>query len=131
MMNNEDTKKLQYMKYTLEDYKRRKIKTKEWKLNKLQREYLESLGYQIEPVIYEITTKTFKDLYHIQNPLIKEIHYASKAGKKRIGKSLKEADKKVLKEYKVRFYPVKFRIIIIPQKNKVGFMNSFMGPFFI
>lgn len=114
MMNMEDTKKLQNMKYTLEEYKRRKIKTKEWKLNKLQREYLESLGYQIEPVIYEITTKTFKDLYHIRSPLIKEIHYASKAGKKRIGKSLKEADKKVLAEYKVKFYPLKFKIIIIP-----------------
>lgn len=114
-MNNQDDNKLQHMKYKLEELKNRRIrKTKPWKLNKTEQMYIESLGYELEPYIYEINTKTFKDLYNICSPLIKEIHYASKAGKKRIGKSLKKEDMKLLEEYSIRFRPVKFRIIIIP-----------------
>lgn len=114
-MNNQDDKKLQHMKYKLENLKRRKIrKTKEWSLNKAEQTYIESLGYELEPVIYEIKTKTFKELYHIRSPLIREIHYASKAGKKRIGRPLKQEEMKLLEEYNIKFRPVKFRVIIIP-----------------
>lgn len=114
-MKQDEDKKLEHMRYKLENLKGRKIKeTKPWLLNKKEQAYIIELGYELKPVIYEISTKTFKNLYQIASPLIKEIHYASKAGKKRIGKSLSENDKKTLKEYNVKFRPVKFRVILIP-----------------
>lgn len=116
-MNHQEDKKLQQLKYKLENMEKRKIrKTKEWQLNRTEQTYIiESLGYALEPVIYEIKTRTFKDLYHIYSPLIKEIHYASKAGKKRIGKSLSQEEMQLLEEHNIKFRPVKFRVILIPE----------------
>lgn len=110
-MGNVD-KRLQELEYALEGLKKRGIKEKEWRLTKIQREYVESLGYELIPLIYRIRTKTFKDLYSIRSKLIKEIHFANKKRKKTIGRPLNEQEKEVLRQYGVKYDPIKFKIIL-------------------
>lgn len=110
-MENVD-KRLQELKYQIEALKKRGIKEKEWRLTKVQQEYVESLGYQLIPLIYRIRTKTFKDLHSIRSNLIKEIHFANKERKRTIGRPLNEQDKEVLRQYGIRYDPIKFKIIL-------------------
>lgn len=111
-MNNEDSKYIKY-KYKIEELKRRRVRSKEWVLTNKEKQYIESLGYEVIPIIYEVTTKHLKNLYSIKNHKLREIHYANKEGKRRIGMKLTKEDMQQLKEHNIRFRAVKFKIIII------------------
>lgn len=78
---------------------------------------IENWGGRVTPILYEITTKTFKNVNSLPSE-IKEIHFAYKAGKKRICRKLKENEKAKLKKFNVYFRPVKFDI------NLTNFLHS-------
>ena len=105
--------RLSQMKHTLKRLKERRVKEVEWKLTREEREYIENLGYEVTPYLYEIRTKTFKDLASIQYYKIREIHYSNKEGKKTIVRKLQHKDMKILEEYHIKFYPVKFKIRLV------------------
>lgn len=111
MKNKEN--QLSQMKYKLRELKERKVKIVIWKLTKEEKEYIENLGYEVSPYLYEIRTKTFRNLYEIQDTRIRDIHYSSKQGKKTIVLKLKKKDMKVLEEFNVRFRPVKYKIRLV------------------
>ena len=110
-MKNKDYKN----KKLKEDLRRCKASGKkylDWKLSYSQVEYIQELGYVVEPYLYEITTKTFFRLHDINESIIKEIHYKSKAGKRTYARKLNCKDKKVLKEYGVYYRVCKYRIYL-------------------
>ncbi len=78
---------------------------------------IEGWGGRATPILYEITTKTFKNANSLPGE-IKDIHFACKAGKKRICRRLKENEKSLLKKFNVYFRPVKFDI------NLTNFLHS-------
>jgi len=101
------------LKHKLRKLKERRVKEVEWKLTKEEKQYIENLGYQVTPYLYEIRTKTFKDLSNIKYYKIREIHYSNKRGKKTIVRRLQHNDMKMLEEFNVKFYPVKFKIQLV------------------
>lgn len=111
-MKNEENQ-LYQMKSKLRKLKERRVKIVIWKLTREEREYVENLGYEVTPYLYEIRTKTFKNLYEIKDSKIRDIHYYSKQGKKTVVLRLKKKDMKVLEEFDVRFRPVKFKIRLV------------------
>lgn len=111
-MKNEEYK-LNQMKYKLRELKERRVKIVIWKLTREEREYIEELGYEVIPYLYEISTKTFKNLYEIKDSRIRDIHYSSKQGKKTIILRLKKKDMEVLKDFNIKFRPVKFKIRLV------------------
>lgn len=110
---NKDDSRLYKTKNELIQLKERRVKVVTWKLTKKQKEYIENLGYKVIPYLYVVRTKTLKNLYSVNNNMLKEIHYSSKQGKKTIVLMLKKDDMEVLDEYHIKFYPVKFKIHLV------------------
>lgn len=113
----EENKKLVHLKYKLENLKDRRIKIVIWKLTKEEREYIESLGYRVEPYLYEIRTQTSKNLSQEKSSLIRELHYANKKGKKTIVLKLNRKDMKVLEEHHIKYRPIKFEIFLVQSQQ--------------
>lgn len=111
-MKNEENQLCQ-MKYKLRKLKERRVKIVIWKLTREEKEYIENLGYEVTPYLYEIRTKTFRNLYEIKDHRIRDIHYSSKKGKKTIVLKLKNKDMRILEEFDVKFRPVKFKIRLV------------------
>lgn len=111
-MKKEDNKLCQ-LKYKLRELKMRRIRSITWRLTKEEREYIEDLGYRVEPYLYEVRTKTFPNLFEIKNSLIRSIHYSCKKRKKNVVLRLNRKDMKVLEEYHINFRPVKFEIFLL------------------
>ncbi len=109
-----DNKKLQELGYKINGLKKRGKKKVEWNLTNTERKYVEELlgKENVIPIIYEIHTKSFKDLHNIKSSLIREIHYDNKAGKKTKGRSLKKQEKEELDKYEVKYNPIKFIIYL-------------------
>lgn len=112
-MENAD-KKLDRLKDKIEDLKRRNIKSKEWKLTNKERKFVEELlgKENVVPTIYQIYTKSFKDLHSITSSIVKEVHLAHKAGKKTIGRPLKKQEMEDLEKYHINYRPIKCRIYL-------------------
>ncbi len=112
-MENEN-KKLRELRYKIENLKKRKVKKKVWSLTATEKEFVEELlgKENVVPFIYQITTKSFKNLYNIKSSLIREIHFANKAGKKVIGRSLKKQEMEELEKNRIKYRPIKFIIYL-------------------
>lgn len=112
-MDNE-SKKLKELGYKINGLKRQGKKKVEWKLTNTERKFVENLlgEENVVPSIYQITTKSFNNLHSIKSSIIKELHFANKAGKKTIGRSLKKQEKKDLDRYKIKYRPIKFIIYL-------------------
>jgi len=82
-----------------------------WSLSKPMLEYIKDLGYEIEPAIYSIRTKTFKNLKD-KKALIKEIHFACKSNKKTIGKRLSKKELKLLETNNIKCTVQKYIIYL-------------------
>lgn len=82
-----------------------------WKLSKVQLEFY-GRYYEIEPFRYTITTRPFSQIHHIKNPLIKDVHYAYKRGKKTLTKRLSEKDREVLDAYGVKYKVCQYHIVL-------------------
>lgn len=100
-------------KNKLKQLKERRVKSVIWRLSRQQKEYIQGLGYDVIPYLYEIQTKTFKNLSCIKNNKLKDIHYSNKKGKRTIVLKLNKKDMKDFDEYAVRFRPIKFKIVLI------------------
>ena len=105
--------RLSQMKYKLKELERRRVKSVIWRLTRQQREFIEKLGYEVVPYLYEVQVKTMKNLSAIKNPKIKEVHYSCKKGKRAIVMKLNSKDMKDFEEYGIKFRPIKFMIKII------------------
>lgn len=99
------------MKYQLSERKRKGIKYVDWKLNCQQIEFVKGLGYEIKVVLYEITTRTFKQIRNL-DPILKCIHYKNKKGSKTTVLKLTENQIKILADYGVKCRPYKYRIFL-------------------
>lgn len=109
-MNKQD--RLLKLKKDLQKEKDSGKKKKEWRLTPEQAEYVKSLGYRIEPYLYRIKTRQFKEIYSIKSPLLKDIHFACKRGKWMMMRPLNLNEQKILQNNNIRFTPVKFIIYL-------------------
>lgn len=82
------------------------------KLSTEQLEYVENLGYDTIPWLYEIYTKTFYRIKDVDSSLIKDIHYACKKGRKKLYRKLKLQEIKELEKYNVSYRGYKYKIIL-------------------
>ena len=104
-------------KKTLLDKKRRGEKFVIWKISsESQYEEIERLGFIIEPWIYEIKTRHFFNIRALPS-LLKDIHFANQRGKSVIVRRLKKSDEILLKEYDIRFQPIKYRINLVSSRK--------------
>lgn len=112
-MDNE-SKKLKELGYKINRLKRQGKKKEEWKLTNTERKFVEKLlgEENVVPLIYQIRTKSFSNLHSIKSTIIKEIHFANKAGKKTIGRPLKKQEMEDLDANKIKYHPIKFIIYL-------------------
>ncbi len=82
------------------------------KLTIEQLEYVQQLGYYIEDYIYIITIRTFFDIHHINEPILKEIHYKSKAKKRTYVRKLNKKEKQILEKKGIKFRVYKYKIYL-------------------
>lgn len=87
------------------------VKELHWRLTRQQMEYVEQLGYRIEPFLYCVRTKKFYNLKDL-HPLLKSIHYKNKKGKDSVVIRLKSSEMKLLDEYGLSYYPYKYIIYL-------------------
>ena len=100
-------------KYKLKELKHNRVKSVVWRLTGQQKEFIEGLGYKVVPCLYEVKTKTFRNIANIKNSKLKELHYSCKRGKQSIVMQLYKEDMRIFEEYGVKFRPIKFKIIIV------------------
>lgn len=100
------------LKYHLRSKKAEGKKEIIQKLSGEQLIYIEKLGYQTIPWLYEITTKRFINVKNADSALLKDIHYANKNGKRKIYRTLKRQEIKVLDDRGIYYRPYKFKIIL-------------------
>ena len=85
-----DCYELKCLKQMLRQKREDGVKVLEWKLTAKRKEYIENLGYIVEPYLYSINTKTFCNIRHIHSTLLKDLHYAKKRGKNKYGEIIKK-----------------------------------------
>lgn len=121
-----ESKKLKELGYKIKGLKRQGKKKVEWNLTATERKFVESLlgEENVIPIIYQITTKSLKGLKNsegliviknvrdIKSSIVREVHYAYKAGKKTIGRSLKKQEMKELEKHGIKYRPIKFIIYL-------------------
>ena len=88
-----------------------KKKYVEWKMSNSVKRKVSEL-YRIEPCIYEIRTRRFKNIRELKNKILLDLHFAAKKGKKTIRRPLTAEDKKTLSEFGIYTREVKHRIIL-------------------
>lgn len=102
--------RLSQTKYKLRNLKERKVRFVIWRLTRQQKEYIQGLGYEVIPYLYEVQTKQFRNISSINNSKLKELHYSFKRGKKAIVMKLNKQDMNIFDEYSVKFRPIKYKI---------------------
>lgn len=104
---------LNCLKKQLKEKKKNRIKVLEWKLSKEQKEYIENvLHLRVEPYLYGIRTRTFKNISKLNYNILKDIHYSKKRGKNFEVRKLSTKEKEVLDEYGIYYNPVKYKIYL-------------------
>lgn len=91
-------------------------RTKKWRLKSWQVEYIEQCGYRVVPYIYSFKTREFKSIRDKPN-IIKDIHYASKRGKKVMCKPLTDKEMRILENFGIKFRPDRFIIYLNKSKT--------------
>lgn len=108
-----DQNRLSQLKYQLKTQQAEGKKEVIRKLNNEEREFVEeTLGYEVIPWLYEITTKTFVNVKALNSSLLKDIHYANKKGRKKIYLRLKRQDIRILEDNGVHYCRFKDKIIL-------------------
>ena len=102
------------LKYQLLDRQRRGVKEVIWKLEPAQVKFIEQkFGFEVVPYLYQVKTRTFYNVKALDNGLLKDIHYAFKGGKKIMVLRLNFKQKQVLDNFEVKYFPYKYKIIIM------------------
>ena len=83
-----------------------------WKLSKEQVNYVRSLGYNVEPVLYYVHTHRFSDFLRKRYPLLDQLHNARINGKSYLSIKLSRKAKIILQEQGINFNPFKYRITL-------------------
>lgn len=111
-MKNKQLKESRFKK-TLQKKKQDGVKSVIWRLDNIDRiEEVTRLGYRFEPWLYEVPTRTFKQISG-KPALLKELHYSYKAGKRRIVRRLTKGDLILLKEYNLKPRVLKYKIYLV------------------
>ena len=104
---------LSCLKKQLKENKERRVKVLEWKLTKEQKEYIEKvLHLKVEPYLYKIRTRTFKNISELNYNILKDIHYTKKRGKNFDVRKLSPKEKEILDEYNIYYNPIKYKIYL-------------------
>lgn len=98
------------IKYQLSKKKDDRKKYVIWKLDDNMLEYIQRLGYQVEPWIYEIKTRKSASIRNAKSSIVKELHYANSRGKRSIYCKLKVGEKHTLDEIGITYRPYKYKI---------------------
>ena len=101
--------RLSQLKHQLQEKKLNGIRSVTWKLTMEQKEYLETLGYEVVPVLYAINTRRIT-VMPSSNGLLRYINRAAARGQKQIFRNLKESEKRALEEVQVSYTPIKYKI---------------------
>lgn len=109
-MNNKSYR-LEKLEKQLQEYEIKGKEKVEWELTMDQYYYTQLLGYNSEILLYRFKTRRFHNIWE-KPDLIKEIHFANKRGKWMMKKPLTDAEIGILKEYDIKFSPIKFRIYL-------------------
>lgn len=92
--------------------RQRGIKVVIWKMSDKKKGEVEELGYRVEPYLYAIRTRTFKNIRNLNSTLLKDLHHMKKNGKDLEVRMLKHGDKEVLDKYGIKYYPIKYKIYL-------------------
>ena len=101
--------KLAEKKYKLNEMKRTGKKNPKWSLTAEELHYIQNLGFNCTVWIYEINTRTFRNVKNLPS-IFKQLHYARLDGKKKIARRLRKEEIALLREYEVKFKPLKYEI---------------------
>lgn len=110
MTNKEN--RLEKLKYELRQKKANGVERVIWKLDEEQSEYVERLGYEKRPYMYEVTTKVIPDMGRGTHPLIRDISIAKKQGRNKLYLKLKTRELQELDERDIKYCPLKYEIIL-------------------
>jgi len=100
------------LKHQLREKRKNDIKKVIWKLNDEQRTYVESLGYEVTPFIYEITTRKIPVIGKGTSAIVKDVHWSFINGKRKIYRKLKVKDIQKLREYGIYYRVSKYEILL-------------------
>ena len=103
---------LSKLKKQLRERKEYGTKVLRWSLKEDQAEYIEMLGYEVQPYLYTIRTKQIPRQVRQTDALLKEIHYKNKQGKRNITLKLKPKQIKVLERHGIKFRVAKYSIYL-------------------
>lgn len=104
---------LNCLKKQLREKQKNRIKILIWKLTKEQKEYIENvLHLRVEVYLYGIRTRTFKNIERLNYSVLKDLHYMKKRGKNIEVRKLSSEEKRILDEYEIRYYPIKYKIYL-------------------
>lgn len=106
------------LKDQLEQKRREGKKELVWNLTPEKRREIQELGYDVEPYLYEIKTRTFYNIRALDNTLLKDLHYMNKRSKKFEIRKLKKDEMKVLNEFGISYRPIKFKIYLYRNRNR-------------
>ena len=109
-MKNKDFK-LQKLDKQLKAKKREGKTSVKWKLSRPELKYL-SQWYIIEPYLYGIRTISFSNTRNLKSPLLKEIHFAHKEGRREINKALCEKELALLHDMGIYTRIVRYKIFL-------------------
>lgn len=116
--------RLRKILYQLKDLQSKRVKSVQWKLKQEQLEFL-SKYFEIEPLLYVVNTRRFRNIYNVKNSLIKRIHYANKSGKLQIVGKFTPDELKTLRQFQVSYKPCKYVIYLnswyVPAKRSSKF----------
>lgn len=105
--------KLARNKYVLREKQQKGMKFVVWKLSKEQLDFLGRF-YDIEPFLFEITTRTFCHPKELPS-LLKDIDYQRRYhNKKKVVRKLNAKERKLLEKWEVSYEPYKHKIYLNP-----------------
>ena len=82
-----------------------------WSLKPEQVEFIRQQGFPVIPWLYEIRTRKFSRISEA-DPLIKNLHYANKKGKRYFTSRLNKDQLSLLKELDIPVRIVKYKIVL-------------------
>ncbi len=109
---NKKCLRLAGIKHQLIQKRENGVKEVIWKIDVEQREYVEQLGYNVIPWIYEVTTRSICNIKNVRYSLIKRVHYANKRGQRKVYMKPKIHDLETLAEFGIKYRPFKYKIIL-------------------